>query len=147
MTDPISILGLILQVVHTTKRVYEFAKQVKNADSEIRELFGELFALKAILEQMQTEHNEEKGAQVSGSSSFRDALLKANSVLEEILDDLQRRTMRQSRLAKLGWPGKKGGLEGNIAQLERLKTYFILVILNDRSCVSRLSTVGTIDNL
>lgn len=40
MADPISILGLILQVVHTTKRVYEFARQVKDADSEIRQLFG-----------------------------------------------------------------------------------------------------------
>ncbi|PKX92396.1 uncharacterized protein P174DRAFT_512989 [Aspergillus novofumigatus IBT 16806] len=139
MADPISILGLILQVVHTTKRVYEFAKQVNNADSEIRELFGELFALKAILEQMQTDHSEK-----NGTSTFRDALLKANTVLEEILDDLQRRTMRQSRLGKLGWPGRKGALEGNIAQLERLKTYFILVILNDRSAVEK-ETAHSID--
>ncbi|RHZ46624.1 uncharacterized protein CDV56_102556 [Aspergillus thermomutatus] len=125
MADPISILGLILQVAHTTKRVYDFAKQVRNADSEICELFGELFALKAILEQMQTDHGEKKAAQGPGSTPFRDALLKANTVLEE------------SRLAKLGWPSRKGGLEGNIAQLERLKTYFILVILNDRSVVEK----------
>ncbi|KAK9582311.1 hypothetical protein V6Z93_008655 [Aspergillus fumigatus] len=84
---------------------------------------GELSALKAILEQMQADHSDEKGVQAgASSSSFQDALLKANTVLEEILDDLQRRTTRQSRLAKLGWPSKKGDLEGSIAQLERLKT-------------------------
>ncbi|GIC90547.1 uncharacterized protein Aud_006982 [Aspergillus udagawae] len=143
MADPISVLGLILQVVHTAKRVYDFAKQVNNADSEIRELFGELFALKAIVEQIQTDHIEEKGAK-GVPSPFRDALFNANTVLEEILNDLQRRTMRQSRLAKLGWPGRKGGLEGHIAQLERLKTYFILVILNDRSVVEK-ETAHSID--
>ncbi|KAK9550351.1 hypothetical protein V6Z98_006869 [Aspergillus fumigatus] len=106
---------------------------------------GELFALKAILEQMQADHSDEKGVQAgASSSSFQDALLKANTVLEEILDDLQRRTTRQSRLAKLGWPSKKGDLEGSIAQLERLKTYFILVILNDRS-VAEKETAHSID--
>ncbi|KAM0115481.1 hypothetical protein ACP6JC_007943 [Aspergillus fumigatus] len=70
---------------------------------------GELFALKAILEQMQADHSDEKGVQAgASSSSFQDALLKANTVLEEILDDLQRRTTRQSRLAKLGWPTGSG---------------------------------------
>ncbi|KAH2039300.1 hypothetical protein KXW45_008969 [Aspergillus fumigatus] len=106
---------------------------------------GELFALKAILEQMQADHSDEKGVQAgASSSSFQDALLKANTVLEEILDDLQRRTTRQSRLAKLGWPSKKGDLEGSIAQLERLKTYFILVILNDRS-VAEKETAHSLD--
>ncbi|KAH1897478.1 hypothetical protein KXV31_002331 [Aspergillus fumigatus] len=106
---------------------------------------GELSALKAILEQMQADHSDEKGVQAgASSSSFQDALLKANTVLEEILDDLQRRTTRQSRLAKLGWPSKKGDLEGSIAQLERLKTYFILVILNDRS-VAEKETAHSID--
>ncbi|KAH2311314.1 hypothetical protein KXW18_006024 [Aspergillus fumigatus] len=63
---------------------------------------GELFALKAILEQMQEDHSDDKGVQAgASSSSFQDALLKANTVLEEILDDLQRRTTRQSRLAKV----------------------------------------------
>lgn len=137
MADPLSIAGLLLQAIEIAGKVYDFAKQVKDAKSEIRELFGELFALKAVFEQMRIERIADSSLKSDTSPSpFRDALLKANTVLEEILEDLMSRSLRQSRLSRLGWPGRKASLQGSIAQLERLKTYFILVIMNDKTYVS-----------
>ncbi|EAW10805.1 uncharacterized protein ACLA_052780 [Aspergillus clavatus NRRL 1] len=138
MADPLSIAGLLLQAIEIAGKVYDFAKQVKDAKSEIRELFGELFALKAVFEQMRIERIADSSLKSDTSPSpFRDALLKANTVLEEILEDLMSRSLRQSRLSRLGWPGRKASLQGSIAQLERLKTYFILVIMNDKTTADK----------
>lgn len=142
MADPLAITGLILQVIETAGQVYRYCKDVKNADNEIRELFGELFALKAVLEQMSREQQgtldiqDPKSAQSLSSESFRHALLSANGVLKDILDDLMKRQARgKSFFKQLGWPGKKEKLQDSIVQLERLKSYFILVMVNENSYV------------
>ncbi|GAB1197943.1 hypothetical protein APSETT444_007249 [Aspergillus pseudonomiae] len=140
MADPLAITGLILQVIETAGQVYRYCKEVKNADNEIRELFGELFALKAVLEQMSKERQgtlnieDPKSAQALSSESFRHALLSANGILKDILDDLMKRQLRgKSFFKQLGWPGKKEKLQDSIVQLERLKSYFILVMVNESS--------------
>ncbi|GMF71001.1 unnamed protein product [Aspergillus oryzae] len=143
MADPLAITGLILQVIETAGQVYRYCKEVQNADNEIRELFGELFALKAVLEQMSREKQgpldiqDPKSAQAISSESFRHALLSANGVLKDILDDLMKRHIKgKSFIKQLGWPGKKEKLQDSIVQLERLKSYFILVMVNENSYLS-----------
>ncbi|UDD57074.1 hypothetical protein AFCA_004589 [Aspergillus flavus] len=145
MADPLAITGLILQVIETAGQVYRYCKEVQNADNEIRELFGELFALKAVLEQMSREKQgpldiqDPKSAQAISSESFRHALLSANGVLKDILDDLMKRHIKgKSFIKQLGWPGKKEKLQDSIVQLERLKSYFILVMVNENSASQKL---------
>ncbi|KNG89399.1 putative ankyrin repeat-containing protein [Aspergillus nomiae NRRL 13137] len=156
MADPLAITGLILQVIETAGQVYRYCKEVKNADNEIRELFGELFALKAVLEQMSKERQgtlnieDPKSAQALSSESFRHALLSANGILKDILDDLMKRQLRgKSFFKQLGWPGKKEKLQDSIVQLERLKSYFILVMVNESSAMDKevLSSINYLTDL
>ncbi|KAE8381438.1 hypothetical protein BDV26DRAFT_278821 [Aspergillus bertholletiae] len=156
MADPLAITGLILQVIDTAGQVYRYCKQVKNADNEIRELFGELFALKAVLEQMSKERQgaldiqDPKSPQALSSESFRHALLSTNGILTNILDDLMERQLRgKSFFKQLGWPGKKEKFQGSIIQLERLKSYFILVMVNESSAMDKevLSSINYLTDL
>ncbi|BAE62433.1 unnamed protein product [Aspergillus oryzae RIB40] len=156
MADPLAITGLILQVIETAGQVYRYCKEVQNADNEIRELFGELFALKAVLEQMSREKQgpldiqDPKSAQAISSESFRHALLSANGVLKDILDDLMKRHIKgKSFIKQLGWPGKKEKLQDSIVQLERLKSYFILVMVNENSAMDKevLSSINYLTDL
>ncbi|KAH8703264.1 hypothetical protein BGW36DRAFT_84581 [Talaromyces proteolyticus] len=144
MADPLSISGLILQVITTAKTVYDYASQVKNAQKDIRELFGELFALKAIVDQIQMEKDatikvtEIYFNNTRSSDAFDKAMTDTRNLLQEILDDLVERALRgQSLLRNLGWPGKKTNLQEKVAKLERIKTYFILVLMNDKAELGR----------
>ncbi|KAF7593223.1 hypothetical protein BBP40_011764 [Aspergillus hancockii] len=143
--DPLSITGLVLQVIEVAAEVYKYGKEVQNASKEMRELFGELFALKAILEQISKERQDpppytqdSTPTETPSSDPFLQGLLKANTVLKEILEDLQKRQNRgQSFFKQLGWPGRKAKLQENITQLERLKSYFILVMMNENSAMDK----------
>ncbi|RJE23124.1 ankyrin repeat protein [Aspergillus sclerotialis] len=135
MADPVSIAGLILQAIEAASAIYKYGKQVKSANSEVSNLLGELFALKAILEQMR---KDQLDSQAYKSESFRGALDKANTVLKEILGELEKRKLRgKSFWKQLGWPERRVKMQENIDQLERLKTYFILIVMNDNTAVDR----------
>ena len=141
MADPISIIAFVIQAIDVASQVYRYGKEVKDAHNEIRELFGELFALKAILEQI---GKSQQDALVCDPltppsmslKSFQEALKEASTVLKEILDDLENRRGKGTSVWRhMGWPERKAKLTENIARLERLKTYFILAMMNDRSWV------------
>ncbi|RAK99927.1 uncharacterized protein BO80DRAFT_465655 [Aspergillus ibericus CBS 121593] len=146
MADPLSIIAFVVQAIDVATEVYRYGKEVKDAHNEIRELFGELFALKAILEQIEKNQQGALGydphaPQSMSSKPFQDAMREASTVLKEILDDLESRQAKGTSVWRhLGWPERKAQLKENIARLERLKTYFILVMMNDKSLVDRKIT-------
>lgn len=145
MADPISIAGLIIQLISTAKQAYDFGTSIKNAREDIQDLFGELFALKAIVEQIRTDDEpfpNDKRYMIPENGPFNNTWLYTRDLLTEILDDLVNRASRgQSSLNHIGWPGKKSELREKITRLERLKTYFILVLMNDQALVYHFCSV------
>ena len=136
MADPASIVGLVIQAIEVASAIYKYGKQVKSANSEVNNLLGELFALKAILEQT---GKDQLDSQVYKSESFRGALDKANTVLKGLLDELEKRKLRgKSFWKQLGWPERRARMQEHIDQLERLKTYFILVVMNDNTYAANI---------
>ncbi|PYI04395.1 putative ankyrin repeat-containing protein [Aspergillus sclerotiicarbonarius CBS 121057] len=152
MADPLSIIGFVVQAIDVATELYRYGKEVKDAHNEIRELFGELFALKAILEQIEKNQQDalvydSHSPQSMSLKPFQDALTEASTVLKEILDDLEsRREKGTSVWRHLAWPERKARLKENI-MLERLKTYFILAMMNDRSWASGKEMASSIDLL
>lgn len=146
MADPMSIAGLIIQLIGTAKQVYDFGNSVKNARQDIQDLFGELFALKAVVEQIRVDNGSlanDKLYITPQDGPLNNTWSYTRDLLTEILDDLVKRASRgQSPLKHLGWPGKRSELREKITKLERLKTYFILVLVNDQVSVHHFRYVS-----
>ena len=144
MGDPVSIAGLVLQIGVTIGHIYDYAKQIKEAKNDIRDLYAELLALKGILEQMKIEEDSllsgsgnREMVPLFSSESVRDALNTTDSLLCNILDGLQKRQAPGRRsIKKLQWPLAKNELRAHIERLERLKSFFILVMMKDSSYVT-----------
>ncbi|KAF7136773.1 hypothetical protein CNMCM5793_006242 [Aspergillus hiratsukae] len=133
MADPVSITGLIIQTIGVVGKVCKYSNQVKCAHDEIRELLGELFALKAIFEQIEKDPSLTR---MLSSKPFQDTVPAATGTLEELIDDLESRMSRGERFwRQLGWPERKAKLQGNIQQLERLKTSLIMALLKDNRAI------------
>ncbi|GFF88780.1 hypothetical protein IFM60648_08504 [Aspergillus lentulus] len=133
MADPVSTTGLIIQTIGVVGKVCKYGNQVKYAHHDIGELLGELFALKAIFEQIAKDPNLTK---MLSSKPFQDTVPAATGTLKELIDDLESRMSRGQRFWwHLGWPERKAKLQGNIQQLERLKTSLIMALLRDNRAV------------
>lgn len=136
MADPVSLAGLTLQVIEAASTAYKYGRHVKNAHNEIKDLLGELYALKAILDQMTSEQRGRSKPDTCSVQSFwlgsqDEALDNANTVLSETLEALEKVAIRgPSFLKQLGWPGRRAKLQENLGHLERIKSYFILVMMN-----------------
>jgi len=135
MPDPLSISGLVLQIGAIVTQIYAYTQQVKDAKEEIRELLIELLALKAILEQLGIMQDS---LPILSSPPVRDALTTTNGILIAVLADLEeKRTRRSHAIQKLTWPQTKSGTYTQVVRLERLKSYFSLVLMNDASALQR----------
>lgn len=144
MVDPVSITSLVLQAAVVIGQVYNFGKQIKEAKNEIRDLYVELLALKGILEQMKTEEESlisdpwnQEMAQMFLSQPVLDAFNTSSNLLSNILVSLEKtQAPRHKSIKTLGWPLLRNELQTQIKQLERLKSYFVLVMLKDTLCVA-----------
>ncbi|KAF7160641.1 hypothetical protein CNMCM6106_008063 [Aspergillus hiratsukae] len=133
MADPVSITGLIIQTIEVVGKVWKYGNQVKDAHRDIRALLGELFALKAIIEQIEMDPHL---TNVLSSKPFQETIPAATGTLKELIDDLESRMSRGQRFwRQLGWPERKAKLQGNIQQLERLKTSLIMALLKENRAV------------
>lgn len=143
MAEPVSISSLVLQVAVVAGRVYDYGKQIKQAANDIRDLYAELLALKGILEQMEKENDDAINAgqqeipRLFSSQPVHEALSKGHNLLKNLLDDLDGRQVQRSsllgNLRNLGWPRTRTQFQEKVQQLERLKSYFILVMMRDTS--------------
>jgi hypothetical protein len=135
--DPISISGLILQLIEVAGKVYRLGKQIRDTKSELYSLYAELLALKGILEQMAIEQNDigdlgDIKQSESGSFSAVESAMQATAVLlQKIMADLQRISGEKVlSLKALNWPNATNELRKDILQLERLKSCFLLAVMN-----------------
>ncbi|KAJ6111824.1 hypothetical protein N7523_007885 [Penicillium sp. IBT 18751x] len=145
MADPISIVGLIMDVSTIISSLINYAKAVQSAKSEIRQLSEELFALKGILEHLSkvAPRDEPKLEQTELPDSFdQDVLMRVlettNEFLESLLADLETPKTKFKRLKqKMQWPFTQEDTNEHLAKLERVKSWLILVLTADHVSVDR----------
>ncbi|KAH8889867.1 ankyrin repeat protein [Thozetella sp. PMI_491] len=130
MADPLSIVGLGISIVEISSSLYDYISSVKAARDDIRRLSQELFALKGTLDQFLVfKQSDEKALQ----APQMDGMVH---LTREALDSIQKRlTRRKTKLGmavqSLSWPFKKDEVDKLVQALERAKTWFILVIMQD----------------
>jgi hypothetical protein len=127
-------VGLVGQAGDLLLRLYDYVQQVRSAKKEIYDLYTEIVALQDLLEEMQnrqnaTIHNKTLNVTVQSSQLFKDTLKVARELLQSMLDDLKPR--KESTLSSLTWPKHKASVLDRTVQVERAKSYFILVLMND----------------
>lgn len=134
MADPLSITGLVLQLAVTLKQLYDYGKEVKGAQQEIRSLCSELSALKSILEDLEKQNDKA----VNLTDGLYDALLTAKTVLDAFLSRLTAQSSKlKQKLQSLQWPFKKDEVKDLLDRLERLKTLFLLMIMGDTQAATQ----------
>lgn len=145
MADPVSITGLIFDVSRILSSLINYAKSVQSAKSDMRKLSEELFALKAILEHLSSEMPSgiSKWLQPEPASSHtREVMAKVlqstNEFLQSLLRDLEPPKSNFKQLKqKLRWPFTQDQVNAHLAQLERVKSWLMLVLTSDHSTVQR----------
>lgn len=143
--DPVSIVGLIVDVSTIISSLISYAQAVQGAKSEIRQLSEELFALKGILEHLSKEapQDEPKSEQAETPDSFdRDVMARVlqttNEFLQSLLASLETPKNKFKRMKqKLQWPFTQEENNEHLARLERVKSWLILVLTADHASVDR----------
>ena len=141
--DPLSIASLLLQIGSIVASLIDYGKSVEGASDEIRKLSEELFALKGVLEHIQTQINAESSTYLASlTANYRTMLVgiveSTHKFLQSLLNDLElpKRRFKKS-MKKLEWPFKKQEVNQHLARLERVKSWLILVVTADTSSTSR----------
>ena len=134
MVDPISIIGLVGQVADLLQRVYEYGKAVREAHSEMQKLWGELIALKGALEQLQKLHapsntSDQGGAAIVMSNEFRQTLKSTRDIVQRLVESLAKKQTSSRKRNALLWPFVKEDVAADIQALERVKSWFVMMMM------------------
>lgn len=143
--DPISIIGLTAAVQQILTGIYKFSQGIREARREINLLCSELLALRAALEHVQLNLQQDDKMQVDqpyGASAHlsssnlsmpesHEMIESAQSLLSELLTQLEKPGKLNSALRRIAWPLKKENINSYVTRLERLKSFFILAITSD----------------
>lgn len=141
--DPISIVGLVVEVSNVLASLIQYAKDVKGASSEVRKLSEELFALKGILDHLATQtenQNEEKNSEttVFDRDAMSRVLYTTNEFLHTLLAELGTPETKFKHLKRnLKWPFTQKQLNEHLIRLERVKSWLILVLIADQNSADR----------
>ena len=149
MAEALSTVILIGEIIWS---LHDYARVVKAAKEEICLLSRELFALKGVLEYIDSRrqaapdtHNTEADAcakedgtiDLVSSDEFGSMLRSTTSTLQSLLSILQEPKGRLKKaMNKLAWPFTKAEFEEHVANLERVKSWFILAMMTDNLSVS-----------
>lgn len=145
MADPVSITGLILDVSRILSSLINYAKSVQGAKSDMRKLSEELFALKGILEHLSSEmpRGMSKWLQTEPASPYNREVMarvlhSTNEFLQSLLRDLEPPETKFKQLKqKLQWPFNQDQVNAHLVQLERVKSWLMLVLTSDHLSVQR----------
>lgn len=128
MSDPLSIAGLVLAVGSVAQGVLSYAMAVKEAGRDISQLLTELLALKGFLEQIQSDKQSQ--AAYFETTEYYELLQTGFQVVRSLELDLNRPVTKiGSVVSRLKWPLKKEDARKHFERLERVKSYFLLVMV------------------
>ena len=144
MGDAISAIVTIGEIIWT---LHDYATLVKEAQNEICHLSKELFALKGVLEYIDSRKQIlactidagakiDKTQNIFSSDEFQGILSSTILHLQHLLTTLQQPKGRLKKAkSKLTWPLRKAEFEEQITNLERVKSWFILTMMTDNLSV------------
>lgn len=134
--DPASIVGVIGVAAQALKLIKAYGDAVSDCRDEVASLRVELFCLKSALAQIE---RDVLLAPEHETAEFRWMLEEAHSLLVSLTESIQAGASRGSRLVqRLTWPLKRQHVKDLTGQLERMKTYFILVATSDTRDATRV---------
>jgi hypothetical protein len=126
MADPISITGLVIAVGGIANTVLTYAVDAHNASDDINVLLTELLALKGVLESI--ESNPAAKALDPADLTFSETLKSGLQILDKLRTDLEPKSKLSDAIRQLKWPLKKKDVLQHLDRLERLKSYWLLVL-------------------
>ncbi|KAF5663489.1 ZDHHC-type palmitoyltransferase 6 [Fusarium circinatum] len=111
MVDPISIIGLVGQISDLIQRAYNYGKAVHDAQSDMRKLYTELLV----------------------SKEFRKTLFLTSELVGRLVENLNKKQTSSRRVNAFLWPWVKDDVKADIQDLERVKTWFIVMMMAENS--------------
>ena len=148
MADAVSAIIAIGEIIWT---LHDYATLVKEAQDEICRLSKELFALKGVLEYINSRRQmlaSTNGADagsdsvknIFSSDEFQGVLSSTILHLQNLLMTLQQPKTRFKRaIHKLTWPLTRAEFDEHVVNLERVKSWFILSMMTDSLSVTNYS--------
>ncbi|KAF5549060.1 ZDHHC-type palmitoyltransferase 6 [Fusarium mexicanum] len=136
MVDPISIIGLVGQISDLIQRAYNYGKAVHDAQSDMRKLYTELLGLKGVLEQLEKldiASAEPHIADLIHSKEFRKTLFSTSELVGRLVENLNKKQTSSRRVNAFLWPWVKDDVKADIQDLERVKTWFIVMMMAENS--------------
>ncbi|KAF5643137.1 ZDHHC-type palmitoyltransferase 6 [Fusarium sp. NRRL 52700] len=136
MVDPISIIGLVGQISDLIQRAYNYGKAVHDAQSDMRKLYTELLGLKGVLEQLEKldiASAEPHIADLIRSKEFRATLSSTSGLVGRLIENLNKKQTSSRRVNAFLWPWVKDDVKADIQDLERVKTWFIVMMMAENS--------------
>ncbi|KAF1816596.1 ankyrin repeat protein [Eremomyces bilateralis CBS 781.70] len=139
MTDPVSIAGLVIAVGQVATALCSYGAALKDRKEETRSLMLEVFALKGILESVSADFEDRlpRNSDLADEESWPAMV----SMTRETLVALQKRLkvptgVLNNAKRTLTWPFAKRDIDRYIASLERSKTWFLMIIMNETSALT-----------
>lgn len=135
-----TVLGISFQLTST---LFAYAKHVKDARGEIKQISNEAFALIGILQHIKMQDEIDISGQYAKKDSRQDMDRGViRQVLQECLEFLQELHQKlmpskgrlEARVQKLKWPFQASEVNEHLQRLERVKTYFMLALMTDEMC-------------
>jgi len=124
MAEPLSVAGLAISVVDIACKLHNYISSARNAKDDIRRLSVELLALKGALDLF--------GSLKASAPASGEMLALTHQTLRSIDKRVQPPSSAVGRAVRsLTWPFKSPEVANLVAALERSKTFFIMVIMQD----------------
>ncbi|PNP74972.1 hypothetical protein FNYG_11696 [Fusarium nygamai] len=136
MADPISIISLVGQIADLIQRAYNYGKAVHDAQSDMRKLYTELLGLKGVLEQLYKLDLASADPHIADcvrSTEFRNALSSTSQLVGRLIENLDKKQMSSHRVNAFLWPWVKDDVKADIQDIERVKTWFIVMMMAENS--------------
>jgi hypothetical protein len=148
--DPVSAIGLAIQVGNIILLVMRYGREAKDAGDEIQALSAELFALEGILRHIEVQSSDLPSTSQFQSPAFMQLLFSTRQMLDSLGKTISppSSSTTLSRAARsLKWPLKKSQVTEQIQKLERLKTLYILSLTggnlsNHHNLLAELARLG-----
>ncbi|KAK0388643.1 hypothetical protein NLU13_4886 [Sarocladium strictum] len=133
MAEVFTVLEAGLAISEIIKKLYTYARGVKNAKDDIRTLTQELLALKAALDHFDLHSRQDLAPDLRSQAD--DVLALTTETLNGITARLERTKTSRLRDAveSAKWPFQAGEVRKHIQTIDRAKSWFIMVILRDSS--------------
>jgi hypothetical protein len=134
MADPLSIAGLVLAIPVVVQQLMIYYSETKDAKKDVQQFAAELFALRGILEYIESTRvsHTENDVYKYDSTEFKQMLADTQDTLAGVQAVLEQKKSRMGQLVQRAtWSQKKKEVHEHLTRIERLKSGFMVVMMGD----------------